>query len=155
MANPITLFMPVIPGVSPQVVNELLTKGRPAINTALRAIGTVHFARFTLLDRSQPNLQLDINKMGEPSDTLVIGIITEYDGDFDAYISDFVAHLGGVFNALLECIIGGAAVTPVADNIVEFQALVTANDASQHEPNISLYSAYPQTVQKILAVFEP
>lgn len=153
MANPLTLMMPVLPGTTLVSIATLLAENQPAIDAALASIGTVHFARFSLLDRSQPNLQPDLAKAADPSDTLVIGVITAYDGDFKPYISDFSAQLGDVFNALLKNVIGGAAITPVQNNLAEFQAFIARNDASQHEPNTTLYGAYPQTVQQILAAF--
>ena len=78
-------------------------------------------------------------------------MITEYDGDFDAYISDFVKQLGDVFNALLECVVGGEPLVRVQDHLNEFQAFVKNNDYSQMAGAPSLYSAYPCTVQTILA----
>ena len=149
MANPLTLLMPVIPGVSLSELAKALEGNGDAINEALTEVGTVHFARFVLLDRSQPNLL----PVSNTSDGLVIGVITEYDGSFDAYIQDFVAELGGVFDKLLAFVVGGKALIPVANNVAAFEAFITANDASQHQPNESLYSAYPQTVQQILAAF--
>lgn len=150
MANPLCLMMPVLPGTNLVAVASTLAEYQSQINAALTDIGTVHYARFTLLDRSKPNLQPDLSSP-VASDTLVIGVITEYDGSFDAYIVDFVAQLGMVFDALLQFVTGGAAILPVADNIAAFEAFITFNDASQHQPNNGLYSAYPQTVQQILA----
>lgn len=148
MANPLTLLMPIIPGTSPLEIGAALAKYNNEINQALTSIGTVHYARFLLLDRSTPNLQ-----PGGSSDQLVLAVITEYDGSFQAYIGDFVSQIGDVFNALLAFVVGGSAVTPVQSNTAAFMAFVTANDASQHQPNTGLYSAYPQTVQQILAAF--
>lgn len=155
MSSPLTLIMPILPGTKLQTIVELLANNQAAIDTALASIGTVHFARFSLLDRSQLNLQPDLAKADAPSDTLAIGVITEYDGDFNAYISDFSAKLGEVFNALLEHVVDGDKVTPVQNNLAAFQAFISRNDASQHSPNDSMYAAYPQTVQMILAAFPP
>lgn len=155
MANPLTLLMPVKTGTTLGTLVTLLAESQAEIDKALASIGTVHFARFTLLDRSKLNLQPDMDKMADPSDTLVIGVITSYDGDFNAYISDFTAQLGDVFNALLAYVIGGESVIPVQDNVAAFQDFVATNDASQHLPNNTLYSAYPQTVQQIYAAFPP
>ncbi|HYW07643.1 MAG TPA: hypothetical protein VE913_11845, partial [Longimicrobium sp.] len=80
-----------------------------------------------------------------------LAVVTEYDGSFQAYIGDFVARIGQVFDALLQFVVGGKELTPVANNAAAFLAFVTANDASSHQPNTGLYSAYPLTVQKILA----
>ena len=149
MASPLTLLMPIIPGTSVMELATTLQKYQTEINTALTSIGTVHFARFLLLDRSTANLQPG----GTASDQLVLAVITEYDGSFQAYIGDFVAQIGQVFDALLQFVVGGQALTPVANNVAAFSAFVAANDASQHQPNEGLYQAYQQTVQQILAAF--
>jgi ABC-type transporter Mla subunit MlaD len=150
MANALCLMMPVIPGTNLNSLAATLAEYQTQINAALTSIGTVHFARFALFDRSQPNLQPDL---ASPlaSNTLVIGVITEYDGDFNRYIGDFSAKLGEPFDALLKFVVGGAAIVPVNNNLNAFQAFIKLNDASQHLPNTGLYSAYPQTVQQILA----
>ncbi|WP_150131016.1 hypothetical protein [Janthinobacterium sp. LM6] len=150
MANPLCLMMPALPGTNPTAIAATLLEYQPKINTALTTIGTVHFARFTLLDRSQPNLLPNLQSAGT-SDSLIIGVITEYDGNFNDYIEDFVGQLGEVFDALLQFVVGGKALIPVANHVAAFEAFITANDAAQHVPNNGLYSAYPQTVQKILA----
>jgi hypothetical protein len=146
-------MMPVLPNTKLLTIVETLAANQGPIDKALADIGTVHFARFLLLDRSKANLQPDMANINDTSDTLIIGVVTDYDGDFDAYISDFVAQLGDVFNALLAFVIGGSDVTPVQDNLAAFQAFIATNDASQHQPNDTLYAAYPQTVQQIWAAF--
>jgi len=149
MASPLTLLMPIIPGTNLTDLAVTLQKYQAVIDSALTSIGTVHYARFLLLDRSTANLQ----PSGAASDQLVLAVITEFDGSFQAYIGDFVAQIGEVFDALLQFVVGGAALTPVANNVAAFSAFVSANDASEHQPNEGLYSAYPQTVQQILACF--
>ncbi len=146
MANPLTLLMPITPGTDPSAIAAVLAKAQPQTHAALTAIGTVHYARFLLLDTSVPNLQ-----PGAGAGPYVLGVVTDYDGDFDAYIQDFVAHLGTVFDALLAFTVGGPAVTPVADHVAAFTAYVQKHDASQHPPNPGLYQAYPQTVQQVIA----
>jgi len=146
MASPLTLLMPVLPGKIQQLA-QTLGQYQAQLDAALTSIGTVHYARTLLLDASTPNLQPTMN----PNDSYVLGIITEYDGSFDAYIGDFVSAVGPIFDAALPFVVGGAAVVPVADNVAAFQAFVTLNDASQHAPNTSLYQAYTYTVQQILA----
>ncbi|HEX5726749.1 MAG TPA: hypothetical protein VFX98_14835 [Longimicrobiaceae bacterium] len=147
MATPLTLLMPVNPGTSPATVAATIAQNQAAAYAALTSVGTVHFARFVLLDRSVANLQPA--SMTEPSDTLVIGVLTEFDGSFDAYIQDFVDQLGSVFDALLANVVGGSAVIPVASNVSAFEAFVAANDVSQTQTG--LYQAYTYTVQQILA----
>mgnify|MGYP001605249555 CR=1 FL=1 len=153
MANPLSLFMPVLPGTTINTLLGVLGANQAQKDQALESIGTVHFARFLLLDSASPNLQPDMSKADVPTNTLVLGVITEYDGSFNAYISDFCAQLGTVFDAMLQYVVGGAAVIPVANNVAGFERFVMVNDASQHLPNTALYQAYPQTVQQILAAF--
>jgi hypothetical protein len=154
MSSPLTLIMPIIPGTSLTAIAATLAENTKQIDDALKTIGTVHFARFLLLDSSKPNLQPDLTAK-TASNSLVLGVITEYDGNFNMYIQDFVSKLGGVFDALLEFVVDGKKLIPVDNNVAAFQAYITLNDASQHIPNADLYQAYPQTVQKILAVFPP
>ncbi|HTG36470.1 MAG TPA: hypothetical protein VLB76_26430 [Thermoanaerobaculia bacterium] len=149
MASPLTLLLPVIPGTNPQTLGATLQQVQPQLDAALTSIGTVHYARIMFLDRATPNLQPG----GNPGDSYVIAVITEYDGSFDAYIGDFVAQVGTIFDALLQFVVGGAAVIPVANNVAAFGAFIALNDASQHAPNNNpFYQAYPTTtVQQILA----
>lgn len=151
MANPLTLMMPVRPDADLLKLAATLETSQNQINKALESIGTVHFARFLLLDRANPNLLPNLSAAAKPTDQLVIGVVTEYDGSFNLYIQDFVAQLGSVFDGLMAFVVGGAALIPVANNVTAFQAFISTNDASQHVPNDKLYSAYPQTVQQILA----
>jgi hypothetical protein len=148
MASPLTFIVPIIPGTTPQTIGAMLEQYMPILDQALTQIGTVHYARVLLLDAAQPNLQ--------PGPTLSqsyrVAVVTEYDGSFDAYISDFAAVTGAFWDALFALVPGGSAIVPVAKNIPGFQAFVTTNDASQHPPNNTLYQAYPDlTVQQILA----
>jgi hypothetical protein len=149
MANPLTLLMPVTPGVNPAAIAAALAKYHDQIQEALTSVGTVHYARFVLLDRSSASLQ-----PGAGTGPFVLGVITEYDGDFNAYIQDFVAKVGTVFDALLSFTVGGSAITPVKDHIPQFIAYVAKYDLSQQPGAAGLYQAYPQTVQQILAAFD-
>lgn len=151
MASPLSLFMPINPGVDLQKMAAGLGQMSQALNEALTAVGTVHYARILLLDRSTPNLQPN---PADPSEDYVLAIITEYDGSFDKYISDFVAQVGQIFDALLEFVVGGAALIPVVNNQAAFLAYIKANDASQDpaEAGEQLYEAYTDTVQTLLAL---
>jgi hypothetical protein len=150
MANPLTLLMQVIPGTTPQTISAAMAQYAPQLDAALTNIGTVHYARTLILDPAAPNLQPSAS-----STSFVLGIVTEYDGSFSAYINDFVSVVGPVFDALLQFVVGGAAVTPVASNVAAFNAFITQNDASQHPPNGGLFQAYTATVQEILANLPP
>jgi hypothetical protein len=149
--NPLTLLMPVTNGTSVQTLLTLISQNQAAIDTALTNIGTVHFARFLVLDTSSPNLQ---PTSLTTSSNLVLAVITEYDGSFASYISDFVGQLADVFNALLSYVDlpeGSPPLVPVQNNQTAFQNFVQANDASQNPAAPALYCAYPYTVQTILS----
>jgi hypothetical protein len=148
MSSPLTLVLPVIPGTSLETIGTAVGQAWPQVTEALTAVGTVHFARILLLDRASPNLQPGTTA----SDSLVIAVITEFDGDFTTYIQDFVSQMGQVFNALLPFVVGGSALVPVADHVDEFVAVSALDNASQHPPNTgTFYQAYSYTVQSILA----
>ncbi|HEX2079256.1 MAG TPA: hypothetical protein VHG08_16135 [Longimicrobium sp.] len=147
MANPLTLLMPIKSGIDVVQLGAALLLARKQLNEALTSIGTVHYARIMVLDRSDTNLRPDFHG------PYVLAVITDYDGSFDAYIGDFVAQVGDIFNAILKHVVGGEALIPVQNNVAAFGAFIAANDASQHAPNQGLYQAYPQTVQQVLAAF--
>src|SRR5262245_40902352 len=102
MANPLSLLMPVVPGSDPSAIAATIAKYQTQIDKALTQVGTVHYARFLLLDTSVPNLQ-----PGTGKGPYVVAVITAYDGDFNAYIQDFAAQLGPFFDALLAFTVGG------------------------------------------------
>jgi hypothetical protein len=155
MANPLTLVMPLKPGVDLSGLAEALAGAADRIDAALSKIGTVHFARFVLFDTSTPNLQ--VSQTAPSTGPFKLAVITEYDNDFDDYIQDFVNNIGDIFDMLLGFTEDGHTLVPVAKNVVAFKKYVAQNDASQHLPphQSPLYSAYPQTVQKIKAKFPP
>ena len=107
-----------------------LPRDQNPVVAALEAIGTVHFARFVFLDDTR------------------LAVITTYDGDFDAYINDFVDHIGEVFDDLLQHV-DGAPPLPVQRHRAEFLDYVRRNDLRCLPP---FYSAYPRhTVLDVLA----
>ena len=151
MANPLTLLMPVKSGFLelPALAATLLLQQKQ-LHAALTTIGTVHYARILILDRTNANLRPDLKG------PYVLAVITEYDGSFEAYIGDFVAKVGDIFDELLKHVVGAESLIPVKNNVDAFGAFIAANDASQQPPNNKpLYEAYPQTVQQILAAFPP
>lgn len=151
MANPLTLLLPIIPGTSVLTLSSELSADLPELYSSLQSIGTVHYARAVFLDTSNPAL-LPANLLS--TGPFVVAIITEYDGSFDQYIQDFVSTVGNVFNQVLQFVVGGAALIPVADNVAAFQAFLQAHDASQQPPNNqppTLVQSYTATVQQILA----
>jgi hypothetical protein len=153
MANPLTLILPIQDGQLPALIKALAGQ-QQNIGQALIDLGIVHYARSVIIDASARNLQPSLPFTGGPYS---IAIITEYDGDFNSYIQEFVDKIGDAFNIVLKYVVGGSAVLPVQQNLAAFQAFLAANDMSQQKnvPNGELFSAYPQTVQKILGAFPP
>jgi hypothetical protein len=74
--------------------------------------GTVHFARFLVLDGN-------------------ICMISVYDGDFSNYIRDFIETIGSVFDDVMSLVEGGDAFTPTADHIEDFIDWVHDHDLFQ------------------------
>lgn len=147
MANPLTLILPLKEGVDLQALGGLIAASEAKIEEALKAIGTVHYARFVVLDASTPNLQPG------PTGPYKLAVITTYDSDFDTYIQDFVNHIGPIFDAVMSMTSDAASIVPVSQNVAAFTEYVAKNDASRNPPNrdFTLYSAYPCTVQQVLA----
>src|SRR3569623_1354919 len=77
--------------------------------------------------------------------------LAQYQGKLDKYIQDFVSQVGTIFDALLQFVVGGPQIIPVANHVQAFETFITLNDASQHPPNTGLYQAYTATVQEVLA----
>ncbi len=147
MANALTLIMPLKQGVDLQQLGALLTTSLPTIDEALVNIGTVHYARFVILDASTPNFQPG------PTGPYKLAIITTYDSDFDTYIQDFVNNIGMIFDALLSVTSDGAHLVPVSQNVAAFTEYVSKNDVSRNPPSSSFiqFGAYPCTGQQVLA----
>ncbi len=104
------------------------------IVVALNKIATVHFARFVFLGEEK------------------LAVITTYDGDFDAYINEFINEIGDVFNMLLEHVEGSSPL-PVQSHREEFLQFVGEHDLGCEEP---FYSAYPtRTVLDITSDADP
>ena len=82
------------------------------IFAGLDNVGTVHFARFVLIDDN-------------------LCMISVYDGDFTNYIRDFIATIGSVFDAVVSLVEGGDEVIPSATNIEAFIDWVHAHDLFQ------------------------
>jgi hypothetical protein len=82
------------------------------IYAGLDNVGTVHFARFVIVDNN-------------------ICMFSVYDGDFTNYIRDFIATIGSVFDAVVALVDGGDAVIPSEHNIEKFIDWVHAHDMYQ------------------------
>jgi hypothetical protein len=88
---------------------------------ALNKLGNMHFAWFAFLGTNQ------------------LGMITAYDGEFEAYINNFIDNIGDVFNALLTHIVS-APPLPVQTYRQEFIAYIRTIDCRCVG---TFYSAYP------------
>jgi hypothetical protein len=137
--RPLTLVMPIASAEDCSTLQKTLTEiqfppERNPISMALDTVATVHFARFVFFGTSE------------------LAVITEYDGDFDTYINDFIDKLGPIFDALLEHVADKPA-TPVREHRDEFLEYVRRHDLPIAG---SLYSAFPQqTVVDITAQNAP
>lgn len=149
MANALTHIVALKEGVDVQQLLGVVSQSQGAIDRALKEIGTVHDFRFVFFDGSQPNLQPTATSTGP----FALGLITTYDGAFDAYIQDFTRYLAPMFDTLLAATVGGEALVPVKDHLQEFTEWIRRNDAAQQPPNnqFQFSTAYPYTVQQILA----
>ena len=88
-----------------------LVRSTDKILVALSNVGTVHFARFLLVDRN-------------------LCMISVYDGDLRGYIRDFLGTLGDVFDGLM-AFVEDPPPRPVVEFPDEFIAWVDAHDAFQ------------------------
>lgn len=151
MASPLTLILPVRKGLTSIDLMMKLGRYGPELFKALNETGTVHYARALLLNAKNPNLQ---PRLDDKDPEYRVAIITEYDGDFDDYVHDFVTIVGKVFDALMEVVEGGQAFIPVVDHEEEFGKFLAANNVSK-PPTDQLFQAYPYTVKKIRASVKP
>lgn len=82
------------------------------IFAGLDNVGTVHFARFVIVDGN-------------------LCMISVYDGDFTNYIRDFIATIGSVFDAIVAQIEDGDRVIPSEQNVEAFIDWVHQRDMYQ------------------------
>lgn len=82
------------------------------IFAGLDNVGTVHFARFVIVDNN-------------------LCMFSEYDGDFSNYIRDFIAQIGTVFDAVVALIEDGEGLIPTETNIEAFISWVRDHDMYQ------------------------
>lgn len=89
-----------------------IAQNKDEIFAGLDNVGTVHFARFVIVDDN-------------------ICMFSVYDGDFTNYIRDFIATIGSVFDAVVSLVEGGEAVIPSEHNVEAFIDWVHAHDLFQ------------------------
>ena len=142
--NALTALFPIKAAAVDMLRQKLISD--PISSGGLDAVGTVHFARIFVF---QPN-----NPAGVPSN--IAAVITTYDGDFAAYIQDFVDEPGvaDFFNTFLAVIDDPTAegLIPVTQNATAFAKLIQKYDVTNPANQWGQwYSAYPAlTVQNIL-----
>lgn len=90
---------------------NLLFEATDEILVGLNNVGTVHFARFDMVDGN-------------------LCMFSVYDGDFTSYIRDFIASIGDVFDLLMKQVKDPPTI-PVARNVDEFIEWVRDHDAFQ------------------------
>ena len=79
--------------------------------TGLDVVGTVHFARFDIIDGN-------------------LSMVSVYDGDFETYIRDFIAAIGDVFDVLMT-FVKDPPPTPVGQHPSNFVEWVNERDLFQ------------------------
>ena len=142
--NALTALFPIKAAAVDALRQQLISN--PINGEGLDAVGTVHFARIFVFE---PN-----NPAGVSSN--LAAVITTYDGDFAAYIQDFVDQAGVAefFNTFLAVIDDPAAagLIPVTKNATAFAAFIQKYDVTNPATKWGQwYSAYPTlTVQNIL-----
>ena len=94
-----------------KLLKLFITDGE-TILTALRNVGTVHSARFDILGGR-------------------LCLFSVYDGDFAAYIRDFIVTVGPFFNDLFGGHVKQPPPLPVEEHVDEFVAWVAAHDLVQ------------------------
>ena len=89
-----------------------IAQNKDEIYAGLDNVGTVHFARFVIVDDN-------------------ICMFSVYDGDFTNYIRDFIATIGSVFDAVVGLVEGGEDVIPSEENVEKFIDWVHDHDLYQ------------------------
>ena len=90
------------------------------------AIGSLHFARFV-----------------ELRDHNHLGYFTVVDGDFRAYLRDFINDIGPVFDSLIKHLVDGPPVPCEGQTFLDWSA-------AHHQEPIVFYSAYPTLTVKAI-----
>lgn len=120
VSHPLTLIMKIKQprAMHKQKLLQFIGANRDRIRTAMKKLGTVHYARFVIFE-----------------DYLMI--ITTYDNDFDAYVQQFVDEIGDVFDGLLVHV-EGTPELPVRENPEDFSRFI-----KKFHKEGTFFSAYP------------
>ena len=119
--NALNLYLPLKSPAQLPALKAAVVATQPAVQSALRDLHYVHFARFL------PN-----------PDGSALWVITTYDGGLHSYVMDFVAVLGDVFNELLQ-FVRDAPRLPVQKYPREFVTYI-----DKHNVPVGVWSAYPE-----------
>lgn len=131
--KPFFLVFPLKSAVDMKTLMLTLPPMLPQMFEAADSIGTIHFARFVVLNET------------------TLAFISEYDGTLEDYIMDFTKSLGPLFDMIFKHV-QDAPATPIAKNSEALLAWVKT-----HNPDpLAFYSGYPGLrVQDIKAQAEP
>ncbi len=83
-----------------------------ALYAGLDNVGTIHFARFVIIDNN-------------------LCMMSVYDGDFSSYVRDFIVSIGNVFDAVLQHVEGCEGIIPTKRNVEAFVDWVHDHDLFQ------------------------
>ena len=97
--------------VARATLTQLLFRATSEVFAGLDNVGTIHFARFDIVDGN-------------------LCMFSVYDGDFAAYIRDFVSSIGDVFDDIVREVKDPPHL-PVREHVDEFIEWVRAHDAFQ------------------------
>jgi hypothetical protein len=106
---PLSLVLPVKSPGHLAAATQLIAQWLPEFCRAADAMATVHFARFV------------------PLGTAALALVSEYDGGFDRHIQDLAAHLGPMFDQVLENV-ADPPPAPVQKNLPAFVDWVSAHN---------------------------
>jgi hypothetical protein len=113
LQTPMNLVMPLrIPLVAMRAqLGQMLFEAADEILAGLNNVGTVHFARFDVIDGN-------------------LCMFSIFDGDFQGYIRDFIGAIGGAFDGIMG-FVKNPAPTPCGQHVDEFIDWVRRHDSLQ------------------------
>jgi hypothetical protein len=120
-----TLGLPLKPGADAAGLAGLIEPSMDELFKAFETLGTVHYARFTVLSEK----------------TLLF--LGDFDGDFGELMTPLATLAGPVFDAILQHV-ENPPPTPVADHASAFAEWTT----SHLLPPLNIYTAYPEVSVK-------
>ncbi len=113
LQTPMNLVMPLrFPHVAYRAqLGHMLFNAADEILAGLNNVGTVHFARFDVIDGN-------------------LCMFSIFDGDFNGYIRDFIGAIGGAFDGIMD-FVKDPAPTPCGQYVDEFVDWVRQHDSLQ------------------------